>query len=597
MDIQCDHLFEVEFFSDFRGNTQEANLHEKLKFYKTANDACNATKSVEIKENKKTLIKFKSNYEEAKLYMEGLEMLDYNLIESNEGFENLYIKPSDRYLTLYDNEIYPLIPGKYMVRVLLENVQYFSTFKVLYKFLKQNEAEDIKLELEKELNGLAFELIRRNLNIGNFHKINELPIELFKFLAIKDKIPVIMAALIDLSDKPNYKISKYYKKKPVDKVKIIDDIGIRVHLKSKIKTGYMKAPIKYFNYNLPENRYLKKILEYIEYELKNFINIIDNTIESKKKLLKEKEKYKNDIEVVRIKNSTINYLIELKEVAFKIKNSINILKAKEWYFSLDNGCEYVLPHSMHQDPRYNILYKLYQKLKNESFDIQLDSDYSVQMKKTDKLYEMWCYIKLSKLLDEVLGFEIDGGWFFNQELYKKQIIVPELKANTRIKFKKDDIRMNFVYDSQIPRKKIGTNKKENPVFTVQNSNRPDARLDIYKKEVFIGSIIFEFKYRDRKHIWKFGETGDNYLTKQLRDYIGGCKTIHAYIKNLEVVQDVIVLCPVSTGEKEIKIEEDYHITFINLKPKKNQELVASEINRAINTLIQNYEDIKNGVMF
>ncbi|MGL4740343.1 MAG: nuclease domain-containing protein [Sarcina sp.] len=598
MDIQCDKLFTVEFLSDFSFKLQEPQLKENLRFYKTIAEACNAKIFIEIKENKKTLIHFKSISNDAKLYMQGLEMLDYNLIEGSEGFENLYIKPSNQAITLSDVGNYPLIPGNYVVKVIIDTIEYFSMFKVAYKFLEKNEAENIKLELEKELNGLAFELIRRNLGLGNLYDTNEVPINLFKFLAIKDKFPIIMAALLDLSNKPNYKIAKYYKNVARDKVKVIDNIGVQKYLTSKVKTGYMNVPIKYFEYNLPENRYLKKILKYLTTELNEFIKILNNSIESKNRLIKQKEKYKNDIEVPRIKTSTIVHLNELRNSAIKIKNSINILKGKEWYSFVSSTIEYTLPHSMFQDARYNILYKLYRELKNESFNITLDTNYSVQMKKTDKLYEMWCYIKLNKILRDSLKFEVLGGWLFDQNLYKHQVIIPDLKANTRINLKKDNISINFIYDSELPRVKSKTNKNDMPLYSMRSSNRPDGRLDVYKGISYIGSIIFEFKYRDRTYLWTFNEKKDtNCISKQLLDYASGFKTREGYITNMEAVRDVIVLCPISSmSTHELEKEDDYYLTFINFKPDKNEELVAKELEKAINSLVENYESVKSGII-
>lgn len=68
---------------------------------------------------------------------------------------------------------------------------------------------------------------------------------------------------------------------------------------------------------------------------------------------------------------------------------------------------YTLPHVLIQDSRYNILYKVYERLHSKEFNFNDDEKISLQWKRTDKLYEMWCYIKVCNILEDI-GYSISS---------------------------------------------------------------------------------------------------------------------------------------------------------------------------------------------
>ena len=449
MDIQYSSEFSVEFYSAFF--EKKYNFIQKMKFYKTKIDALNDSDPISVQENKKIGMLFRgSKTYKAKLYMDGLGALtDSRVIkDEDDNYENLYITPSDKEFILHENGYYPIIPGTYLVRVNIKHMNYYGIFKVKNKHLNEDEADKIKYELEKEANGLAFELIRRNLTLGDDEILKDLPIKLLKFLIIKKNFSAIMSSLLDLRVRVNYKIIKKYKIINKDKVKIIDKNTIKAELTNNIKTGYMKVPVKYIDYDLPENKMLKKIINYINMELDNFMVLVENSIEERKVKIKQQNYYsKKNINVaneMKLEVGVLPYLNEIKDIAKKMRNSINILKSTEWFNLVTMKEEMVTPHVMFQDSRYNIIYKLYNALKKDEFSVELDSNYAFQMKRTDKLYEMWCYIKICKIIKDMLKFNVIGGWLFDVDNSSDKLIVPELKADTRVKFQRDDISMNFI---------------------------------------------------------------------------------------------------------------------------------------------------------
>ncbi|MFT8343561.1 MAG: DUF2357 domain-containing protein, partial [Clostridium beijerinckii] len=501
----------------------------------------------------------------------------------------VYIEPSNNLIDLYTVDNFPLIPGTFRMIVEIHNKKFYSKMKVEPKLFTEKELEVVKEDLEEEINGLAFELIKKNISIGEVF-IEDLPIDLYKFLIIENKFFSVMAALEDLKIKPNYKIKKIYKTVREDEVKSIDEITIRNHLEGNLEEGFLKQPTIELDYDLPENQWIKKIVIEIGIFLKEFIEVSENFVYKKKINIKKLKRYKNNENKIKDEERTIEYVVNLMDLATKMKNAINILNSVEWFKSVSNRIGINLPHTLFFDSRYNLIYKLYQQLRGNDFTITLDNKFAFQWKRTDKLYEMWCFVKISRIvIGEKLGFRIDSGWLFNQTIESNKVLIPELEPSTRLSFKKDDIYMNLTYDDSIPNYSSETSIYNTPLYITSSNRQPDGRIDVYKRDVYIGSIILEFKYRDRKGLWAVNYTRyqremNSNVIKQLTAYGDNCSTRYLFIKegekgskyknSIRPVMRVLIFYPKRTDvDIEIDEVEDHNLKFVRFTPEvlKNAE--------------------------
>ncbi|MCH1962881.1 DUF2357 domain-containing protein [Clostridium perfringens] len=249
MDILYNEVFKVSFFQ----NKNEIMMN----FYEDEEKIDFENEEAYIEENINTEILFLSNDIEAKLYMDGLETLPELKVKEDE-YGEVYLEPSSENVSLFSKDYYPLIPGLYRIKVVVNKKSYYSLIKVKPKLISEEECDLIKSDLEKEMKGLAFQLIRKNLAVGNNFNLDIQPIELYKFFIIKKNFSNIMASIMDLRIRPNHKICKEYKIVQNEKVKQIDEITMRNYLSNRIKENFLKVPIKELNYNLPENQWVKK---------------------------------------------------------------------------------------------------------------------------------------------------------------------------------------------------------------------------------------------------------------------------------------------------------------------------------------------------
>ncbi|QIZ09139.1 hypothetical protein HFZ78_22515 [Priestia megaterium] len=201
-------------------------------------------------------VTFCSNRDDAKFFMDGLESLPETMLHVDPFEREVYLAPSEKPVTLFDHTkaYYPLIPGLYRIVVVYDGQRYFSCIKVIPKQIEETQWEIMKQEVEREVSGLAREVILRknglNHNIGG---ISQGLLE--QFIVINNRFPSIMAALSDLYRKVNYRISKDYQVVPKEKARFVDEKTIRHRVRNPDQSQVLMTPHSSINYDLLENHY------------------------------------------------------------------------------------------------------------------------------------------------------------------------------------------------------------------------------------------------------------------------------------------------------------------------------------------------------
>lgn len=75
----------------------------------------------------------------------------------------------------------------------------------------------------------------------------------------------------------------------------------------------------------------------------------------------------------------------------------------------------------------------------------------------------------------------------------------------------------MVYDEILPFSKEKT-VLDKPIYANDTHNRPDARMDIYEDNEYIGTIMVDFKYRPVQAIWTNAKRKKNSVMHQLISY-------------------------------------------------------------------------------
>ncbi len=545
---------------------------------------------ISFREYENVALEFISLKKSDRIYFDGIDLLPESICNIDEEGE-MYLSPQKKgecySIFEHTSEYYAMRVGKYELRLCHDDKIYYQWFTVLPKNMQEQEWDIMQHELEKEMQGLSSDIIRKNISLGKEKTENIPSQDLYKFFVIKKHFHSILAALIDLQSKPNYKLQKEYKLESLHHATYIDSVTIKDYLRKGTGEEKYFVPNRFYNYDLPENRWLKKIIGIYENELQSFKAATTKYRTTLQSEIQELYKYKNkNIAMIRSKENVLIELEHYLETAKTILSVSELIKGQDWYQQIKPVKSLVIPHVLIYDVRYNAFYKMYKELQQNKTSIHWNERYSYSWKLSSKMYEVWCFIKICRfLISDEIDFEAQG-WVFD-ELKKEHMLIPELLSGTKVEFSKDDMKIKLYYDTVLPGGMKDTNKETKPIYASTEHKRPDIRMDLYKNEIFWSSLIFEIKYRNLENIWYKKEFS---CKEQIRAYKNNLKSVFTKVsspKNPEYiarkflpVDRVWVLNPTHSKDDVID-RRDEGIKFVQLIPGEEHNSIIKELREEI----------------
>lgn len=570
----------------------------------------------QIVENKKLTLEFICEDNQARLYMDGLDILPYNTIGKEDDSE-IYISPTNgndvllydieneynRHLDQHKDGHYPFIPGHYRIRVVVNEISYFSWLKVIPKQITELQWISMRNDIENTLHGLAQDLIRKNESLS---MRSDLPIPinmLRKLYALKKDYSKWVELLNAIKDNPRMRIHKEYELMSEGKANKTDSISIRYKARHPESRGYTYSPKNIQSYDLVENQWIRKIVTYIIRITKELLEYLVKHKESVKAEIESERRYRHENHAdIRLKLKVMDELDEYEKFVKSVRSKCATFLQTEWMTKVKTTPPIAIPYALQLDYRYKKIYHLYRTLKNEKISISLDSFYDSYWKRTDKLYEIWGFLQVVNALQHNSnGFKVIKGWIFDVKSSNQSVQIPFLEPGTCISFKKGSINLNLIYDGEIPLTEKGTSLNE-PIFTNNTHNKPDARIDMYQKNEYIGSIMIDFKYRPLSFIWnhyKLEGRKQSKVMKQLISYQSNMVSSYLYKetspilgKRIKPVHEVWAVYPKHENNKPvISPLEIYDVRLMELTPQLNQENFYTGMANAIDKVIQSYDEL------
>jgi len=550
-----------------------------------------------IKENITLKLQFYSDDPETKFFMDGLDVLEFNNFDVD--LSKRYFLPQKNDITLFKYGEDPMVPGYFEIRVVFKDKTYYSRIEIEPTLLAKKEWMILKDDLNACINGLAEDFIRRNISIGmNEKEKSYISVGLLqKFIIIERYSLQLIAALQDLYLKVNYKIIEEYKLTPTEKARRIDAKTIRYQQIHSENIDKVYAPIKKITYNLPENRYLKRTLVEIKNILKKvkvasyaYQNIIKNEIQ-------EMQEFHNSNKSILNKQNSLQIVEKNIQKAKSIYGFIEMIENTVWYDEINVDSRHYIETvpQLVLDSRYGVLYQLNRALKRKNLKYIIDEQYTYQYKRTDKLYEMWCFLKIHRILMEELEFMPIKGWMYDADYNSEDILIPMLLPNTIIEYKKDEIVLQLTYDGVIPDKSSETKLMSMPVYIKNQHNRPDARLDVYNEKIYIGSVMIDCKYRKPNRFWKNQSKPKDYL-KEMHQFLAykDCESKYLYGSDryrgrMRPVNEVWALYPLDENTTNDRYYKDERLRLLKVCPGKENnllEVISNNIKEMINDYIR-----------
>ena len=505
--------------------------------------------------------------------MDGLDIV--TLPGQERESEQTYILPEGKKdILLFAGQDFPLVPGYYVMTVEGAGRAWYGILEINPRYMEKQSWQEMRDELVEEIKTLSFDFMKRNIHIsrqleGALGVNTEM---LLRFYTIRDESPVVLNVLDELARTANSRLALRMKH-----VRTLGDSRTEPHIRPQHfhdRAGAPTTPALYteMTWDVAENRFAKALLMKLDQNLFTFIKEIDGHVGRLEDRRREIARFSRDREY-RMGVKALSQFIDYRKRATLLRQSIRRVTLAPWYEETKGEMPETMPMAVFRDPRYSVLYRLYKNLENPFSSLDVSSFYQFQWKRTDKLYEMWGFLRFIKAL-MAKGWELEDGVEVLKEEGKYRLA--SLESGTEIRLKRENAEIRLVYDGIVPGNSADTSRDKAPLYTNNSHRQPDLRMDYYKEGLYYGSLVADFKYRDVLFLWQ-DENRSYSIRKQFNAYrdmntrFYRDMTEAASLRDSRPVKEVWAVFP-----KEIpgRSDADYSLRFIPLAPglPGNEEL-------------------------
>lgn len=523
----------------------------------------------EIRENVNLELRFRCEDHGARCYMDGFDGLkDDRLLVDQESEEN-YLG-CNGHVTLFrhstSDNYYPYIPGLYSLRVETSDGRTFYTLvKVISNRLFDDQLATMRSEVDGKLKGVALDVIRKQHSPKSLAALRIDPKLFRQYQVLQHYFTDIYAIVSDLAQKVRSSVAKEYQMQPAEMPAHVDVVSIQHRLKRPDTMNLVKSVQKRIEYDLPENQMLKAILEKWNRLLHEFVACMDTTIKG----LSNRKDYSFSISLpLERKRRLVEELKEYRGKAMRMSGALNLVKSSHWYQEVSYRKALAVPTVMFVDVRYRKLYQIDQALKGD--EIPVHTGLGQQWKRTDQLYEIWGWLQVV----DVFGERDRGGheqslsfpdeWKVGGSSF--EITAKPVAKDNMIKYQFGAVSLHITYDGTIPGNPEATDKWTVPVYTTGTNNNPDVRIDLFVREIYVGTIMIDMKYRKRHALTDSMRQLTSYADNVRSPYMYGKKRWQKY----RPVHQVLVLYPEKHGGLEVEELDGKSISFVPLTPAEDQ---------------------------
>jgi len=559
---------------------------------------------IEVFERENLYVSYTSDQEDAYLYIDGLDGYDSSLLHLDEEGIPCLRSGTHRFPLYCDaNEDYPLIPADYMVFVKRKGEvcdSFEATLRVRPNNITEDQLDVMRNELNDMVQGLAYDQMRTSHGIKLYGEKGLLPtIVLAEYVVLKYMVKELGLTLQDLARRPDQYLERNYREvKSTVKCKqdgksyrwLLSFQGQRANVaaKSVAQPDVILGVLEHLTYDTPENRMVLGFLQYVSSQLEFVLRSIRKTITEEYRAIDSRAPYadpqkstNHEVRALKAKIERLEVMErEMKKGIFDVQKfmdhpvfrGLKPLKTSN-HFSL----------KMQRDWRYKKVFSWWKQLRTQDFKIPQCHDFKVQWKRTDVLYEYWCYIKTIIALEQV-GFAPVAGWIYDESYRSSQeMMFPVLQDDTIVEMVKSTTRLAVSFNEKMARAKRSALRNSRILYMEGTNYKPDIRIDVFVSDVYKGSIIVDAKYRKRLNIWNNDRVEDENRPKNMN-------TLQNYSNSLKYVGDsagvskairVIALHP-SYGS-EIEEIEDTNVSIIQLRPKERLTHYSEYLERLIHS--------------
>lgn len=474
-----------------------------------------------------------------------------------------------------------IVPGYYHLKIVGEEI-FHGIIEIIPKDLSEPQWKTMFEELQKESRLLVMSLNNKtNSSLVNAKIENDDLISKMNYL--QANYNKLSDSLLQIKDNPRSTLEKEYKWLDKNISPPIDKNSLKMHMKKPNKRDYIYTANRKLNYDNKENRWLKSSIN----KIKNSLILMEKEIKYKKFDL---EKLLNLTNFNNEKSSILSNLNELDSINIlinKLLTRILLVEKQEWYTTVSHVNNPIITSAILLDSKYRSISKWIDSFFKKQNILIFSENLQYSWKRTDELYEIWCFIKVLNILLK-LNYTPVSGWIYDGTRDT------ELKDGTRLKLINKDISISLYFNEVVKNNSTETSI-DNPVFTTFKNNKPDIRLDIYIEGEFVKTLPIEVKYRRLNSIIR----GKNNSISQLKSYSYNLRSKHHYMsfdsifrEHQSIVNELLVLFPQTRFNRPAQglntLIKDDKIEFLPVKPGQSLDILENKIKEVISKINDYY---------
>lgn len=496
--------------------------------------------------------------------MDGLDVVWVPGAERHDG--EVLLPPGGQYVTLFEAKNFPLVPGYYVVTVTGGGHTWHSQLEIVPRYLARQQWQDMRDELLRDIRRLSFDFMKRTMNISPSLReaLGVGSAMLLRFYIISDVFDRVLHVMGELSRTANSRIALRARRVPADRGRK-EEVHSRP-ARERLHTGlpYEWALRMETTANVPENRYAKAMVITLDQSLREFIASIDEEVRRVGEEQAEYSRYRKDYQYHMRAEALVRFA-GYRRRAQQLRNAIRQVRRAPWFAETELTGPLAPDMTVFRDPRYSLLYRLHRHLARPEESLAVSSFYRFQWKRTDKLYELWCVLSFVKAL-AAAGWRTETGPAVTEE--GGRYTLDSLEAGTVITMAREDEEIRLVYDAPVAATAAATDQRVAPLYTNHPQRRPDLRIDYYRQNLYYGSLVADFKYRDIYRLWK-----DGAASADLRAQFGAYRDMYTkYYRGMDEGDSLRSSRPVkevwAVFPREVPplSDEDFSLRFISLAP-------------------------------
>ncbi len=496
-----------------------------------------------------------------RMTMDGMDVVSGHADEASP-----YLSPRAGWQILFDAKNFPLVPGYYVLTVEGSGRAWYALIEIVPRYLEKRQWMAMRDELTEEIRHLSFDFMKRSLHIGGLFGTEADSALLLRFYIIHDMAEQVIHVLRELSRSANSRIAMKTKRVPRLSVKKEEPHSRPAQHRIGDLSPFSYVTAVETTWNIAENRFAKTLLLQLSRSLSDFIEKTDGRMARTAEEQQNERQYQSRGNYqFHMRDGEMRRFSDYRKEALRLRNAMRAASDAPWYRETDPLPLLRPDTTLARDPRYAVLYRLYENLRRPEESLSVSSFYRFQWKRTDKLYELWCVLTFVKAFSQN-GWQTEAGPAVRAE--GGQYLLESLEPGAVIVMTRGEERVRMVYDADIPTTAAATDRLTAPIYTNAWHRRPDLRIDHYRGEIYDGSLIVDFKYRDVYRLWQ-----DETVSARLRSQFNAYRDMNTKfyrdlsetdsLRNIRPVKEVWAVFPC---EAPPLTDEDYSLRFLSLAP-------------------------------